>query len=62
MRELLLCSEYQDLLRIRRECSDHSHTSEKISQVISETMAIRSKQDDSVSQDLATSIEDAIFN
>jgi len=60
LRKLLLCSEYQDLLRLQREFSNHSHTSEKISQVISEAIAIRCKQDDSVSQALAPSIEDAI--
>ena len=60
LRKLLLGSEYQDLLKLQREFSNHSHTSEKISQVISEAIAIRCKQDDSVSQALVPSIEDAI--
>ena len=60
LRKLLLGSEYQDLLRLQREFSDHSHASEKISQVISEAIAIRSKQDDSVSNALVPSLEDAI--
>ena len=60
LRKLLLGSEYQDLLKLQQEFSDHSHTSEKISQVISEAIAIRCKQDDSVSQALVPSLEDAI--
>ncbi len=60
LRKLLLGSEYQDLLKLQREFSNHSHISEKISQVISEAIAIRSKQDDSVSQALVPSIEHAI--
>ncbi len=60
LRKLLLGSEYQDLLKLQREFSNHSHTSEKISQVISEAIAIRCKQDNSVSQALVPSIEDAI--
>ncbi|MGH1537793.1 MAG: OmpA family protein [Gammaproteobacteria bacterium] len=60
LRKLLLGSEYQDLLKLQREFSSHSHTSEKISKVISEAIAIRCKQDESVSQALVPSIEDAI--
>lgn len=60
LRKLLLGSEYEDLLKLQREFSNHSHTSEKISKVISEAIAIRCKQDDSVSQALVPSIEDAI--
>ena len=60
LRELLLGSEYQDLLELQREFSDHSHTSEKISQVISEAIAIRSKKDDSISNALVPSLETAI--
>ncbi len=60
LRKLLLGSEYQDLLKLQREFSNHSHTSEKISQVISEAIAIRCKQDNSVSQALVPSLEDAI--
>jgi len=60
LRKLLLGSEYQDLLKLQQEFSDHSHTSEKISHVISEAIAIRSKQDDSVSTALVPSVEDAI--
>ncbi len=60
LRKLLLGSEYQDLLKLQREFSDHSHASEKISQVISEAIAIRSKQDDSISNALVPSLETAI--
>ena len=60
LRKLLLGSEYQDLLQLQKEFSDHSHTSEKISQVISEAIAIRSKRDNSISNALVPSIEDAI--
>ncbi len=60
LRKLLLGSEYQELLRLQKEFSDHSHTSERISQVISEAIAIRSKRDDSISNALVPSIEDAI--
>lgn len=60
LRKLLLGSEYQDLLQLQREFSDHSHTSEKISQVITEAIAIRSAQDDSISTALVPSVEDAI--
>ncbi len=60
LRNLLLGTEYEDLLRLQKEFSSHSHTSEKISQVVSEAIAIRCKQDDSVSQALVPSIEDAI--
>ena len=60
LRKLLLGSEYQDLLLLQREFSDHSHASEKISQVISEAIAIRSKQDNSISNALVPSVEDAI--
>ncbi|MFK7815568.1 MAG: OmpA family protein [Gammaproteobacteria bacterium] len=60
LRALLLGSEYDDLLRLQKEFSSHSHTSEKLSQVISEAIAIRCKQDNSVSQALVPSIEDAI--
>ena len=60
LRKLLLGSEYQDLLKLQREFSDHSHTSDKISQVISEAIAIRSKQDNSISTALVPSVEDAI--
>jgi OOP family OmpA-OmpF porin len=60
LRNLLLGSEYEELLKLQREFSDHSHASDKISQVISEAIAIRCKQDDSVSQALVPSIEDAI--
>ncbi len=60
LRKLLLGSEYEDLLHLQQEFSDHSHTSEKISQVISEAIAIRSKRDDSISNALVPSVEDAI--
>ena len=60
LRKLLLGSEYQDLLELRREFSDHSHTSEKISKVVSEAIAIRSAQDDSISTTLVPSVEEAI--
>jgi OOP family OmpA-OmpF porin len=60
LRALLLGAEYEDLLRLQKEFSSHSHTSERLSQVISEAIAIRCKQDDSVSQALVPSIEDAI--
>lgn len=60
LRKLLLGSEYQDLLQLQREFSDHSHTSEKISQVITEAIAIRSAKDDSISTALVPSIEEAI--
>ncbi len=60
LRKLLLGREYQELLQLQKEFSDHSHTSEKISQVISEAIAIRSKQDDSISNALVPSVEDAI--
>ena len=60
LRKLLLGSKYQDLLHLQEEFSDHSHASEKISQVVSEAIAIRSKQDDSISNALVPSVEDAI--
>lgn len=60
LRALLLGAEYEDLLRLQKEFSSHSHTSERLSQVISEAIAIRCKQDNSVSQALVPSIEDAI--
>ena len=60
LRKLLLGSEYQDLLELQKEFSSHSHTSEKISQVISEAIAIRSKRDNSISSALIPSVEDAI--
>ena len=60
LRKLLLGSEYQDLLQLQKEFSDHSHISEKVSQVISEAIAIRSKRDDSISNALVPSVEDAI--
>ncbi|MEM7401449.1 MAG: OmpA family protein [Pseudomonadota bacterium] len=60
LRKLLLGSEYEDLLRLQQEFSDHSHISEKISHVISEAIAIRSKRDDSISNALVPSVEDAI--
>lgn len=60
LRTLLLGAEYEDLLRLQKEFSSHSHTSERLSQVISEAIAIRCKQDDSVSHALVPSMEDAI--
>jgi OOP family OmpA-OmpF porin len=60
LRALLLGAEYEDLLRLQKEFSSHSHTSQRLSQVISEAIAIRCKQDDSISQALVPSIEDAI--
>lgn len=60
LRKLLLGSEYDDLLQLQREFSDHSHTSEKISKVVSEAIAIRCKQDDSISTALVPSVEEAI--
>lgn len=60
LRTLLLGAEYEDLLRLQKEFSSHSHTSERLSQVISEAIAIRCKQDNSVSHALVPSIEDAI--
>jgi len=60
LRKLLLGSEYQDLLRLQREFASHSLTSEKISTVISEAISLRNSQDESVSQALVPSVEDAI--
>lgn len=60
LRKLLLGSEYEDLLQLQREFSDHSHTSDKISKVISEAIAIRTSQDDSISTALVPSVEEAI--
>ena len=60
LRKLLLGSEYQELLELQREFSDHPHTSKKISEVISEAIALRSKQDDSLIYALAPSVEEAI--
>lgn len=60
LRKLLLGSEYQDLLNLQREFSDHSNASDKISSVISEAIALRTSKDDSVSKALVPSVEDAI--
>ena len=60
LRKLLLGSEYQDLLQLQREFSDHSHTSDKISKVISEAISIRTGQDDSLSTAIVPSVEEAI--
>ncbi len=60
LRQLLLGSEFDALIELQREFSDHSHTSQKISEVISEAIALRAKQDNSLTHALAPSIEEAI--
>ncbi len=60
LRKLLLGREYNDLLELHREFSDPSHTSQRISQVISEAIALRTKQDNSLTHVLAPSVEEAI--
>lgn len=60
LRKLLLGSKYNELLDLQREFSDHSHASQKISEVISEAITLRSKQDNSLTHALAPSVEEAI--
>ena len=60
LRKLLFGSKYHELLELQREFSDHSQTSQKISEVISEAIALRTKQDNSLTYALAPSVEEAI--
>jgi len=62
LRALLLGTEYEELLKLQRQFSDHSRSSNKISEVISEAIVLRSKQDDSLTHALAPSVEEAIHS
>ncbi len=62
LRKLLLGTEYEELLKLQHQFSNRSRTSNKISEVISEAIALRSKQDDSLTHALAPSVEEAIHS
>lgn len=62
LRKLLLGTEYEELLKLQHQFSDHSRSSNKIAEVISEAIALRSKQDDSLTHALAPSVEEAIHS
>ena len=60
LRKLLLGTEYEELLKLQYQFSNHSRSSDKISEVISEAIALRAKKDDSLTHALAPSVEAAI--
>jgi OOP family OmpA-OmpF porin len=60
LRQLLLGADYDELLRLKAQLQDPAQYSESLAEVVSEAIAIRVQQDDSVSDVLGPTIEGAL--
>jgi OOP family OmpA-OmpF porin len=60
LRQLLLGDDYHKLLQFKKNTQDHHKHSQSIANIISEALAIRSKQDDSIAEILAPTLQSAL--
>jgi len=60
LRSLLLGKDYPELIALKEQLQDHNKYSQSIANVISEALAIRNEQDNSIANALAPTIQSAL--